>query len=172
MISLTLICSALHFSQPKKCNHSIPLKWNHSIPFHAVSEPNTPLHCCELLSIHGHTLPLTSSTICISLSQSHSISLLRSVPILMQAETAAPLLKWMQNEANEAAVRTMVPAPSSENLYKHEAMGQLGGDLLMNLVYFLNPHTWFYYYLFNYCWLCLMLTKSSETLRLLTIIIH
>ncbi|KAK1614114.1 hypothetical protein QYE76_019631 [Lolium multiflorum] len=49
------------------------------------------------------------------------------------AETAAPLLKWMQNEANEAAVRTMVPAPSSENLYKHEAMGQLGGDLLMNL---------------------------------------
>jgi hypothetical protein len=56
----------------------------------------------------------------------------------MQAETAAPLLKWMQNEA---AVRTMVPAPSSENLYKHEAMGQLGGDLLMNLVYFLNPHT-------------------------------
>ncbi|KAK1680530.1 hypothetical protein QYE76_041378 [Lolium multiflorum] len=45
------------------------------------------------------------------------------------AETAAPLLKWMQNEANEAAVRTMVPAPSSENLYKHEAMGQLGGSL-------------------------------------------
>ncbi|KAK1696672.1 hypothetical protein QYE76_013369 [Lolium multiflorum] len=40
------------------------------------------------------------------------------------AETAAPLLKWMQNGANEAAVRTMVPAPSSENLYKHEAMGQ------------------------------------------------
>jgi hypothetical protein len=59
----------------------------------------------------------------------------------MQAETAAPLLKWMQNEADEAVVRTMVPAPSSENLYKHEAMGQLGGDLLMNLVYFLNPHT-------------------------------
>ena len=59
----------------------------------------------------------------------------------MQAETAAPLLKWIQNEADEAAVRTMVPAPSSENLYKHEAMGQLGGDLLMNLVYFLNPHT-------------------------------
>lgn len=59
----------------------------------------------------------------------------------MQAETAAPLLKWMQNGANETAVRTMVPAPSSENLYKHEAMGQLGGDLLMNLVYFLNPHT-------------------------------
>ncbi|KAK1627332.1 hypothetical protein QYE76_001647 [Lolium multiflorum] len=52
---------------------------------------------------------------------------------LKSAETAAPLLKWMQNEANEAAVRTMVPAPSSENLYKHEAMGQLGGDLLMNL---------------------------------------
>ena len=59
----------------------------------------------------------------------------------MQAETAAPLLKWMQNEADVAAASTMVPAPSSENLYKHEAMGQLGGDLLMNLVYFLNPHT-------------------------------
>ncbi|KAK1644598.1 hypothetical protein QYE76_062403 [Lolium multiflorum] len=55
------------------------------------------------------------------------------------AETAAPLLKWMQNEANEAAVRTMVPAPSSENLYKHEAMGQLGGDLLMNLTETANP---------------------------------
>ncbi|KAK1608183.1 hypothetical protein QYE76_031856 [Lolium multiflorum] len=53
--------------------------------------------------------------------------------LMNMAETAAPLLKWMQNEANEAAVRTMVPAPSSENLYKHEAMGQLGGDLLMNL---------------------------------------
>jgi hypothetical protein len=123
MISLTLICSAHHFSQPKKCNHSIPLKWNHSIPFHAVSEPNTPLHCCELLSIHSHTLPLTSSTICISLSQSHSISLLRSVPILMQADTTTPLSKWTQNEADEAAVRTMVPPPSFENLCKHEATG-------------------------------------------------
>jgi len=59
----------------------------------------------------------------------------------MQVETAMPLLKWIKNEADEAAVRTMVPAPCSENLYKHEAMGQLGGDLLMNLVYFLNPHT-------------------------------
>ncbi|KAK1682976.1 hypothetical protein QYE76_043824 [Lolium multiflorum] len=61
-----------------------------------------------------------------SISYSNSISLLRlKLP---------PLLKWMQNGANEAAVRTMVPTPSSENLYKHEAMGQLGGDLLMNLM--------------------------------------
>ncbi|KAK1692931.1 hypothetical protein QYE76_009628 [Lolium multiflorum] len=56
--------------------------------------------------------------------------------LMNMAETAAPLLKWMQNEA---AVRTMVPAPSSENLYKHEAMGQLGGDLLMNLTETAKP---------------------------------
>ena len=59
----------------------------------------------------------------------------------MQAETVVPLLKWINNKADEADAKTMVPAPSSENLYKHEATGQLGGDLLMNLVYFLNPHT-------------------------------
>jgi hypothetical protein len=50
----------------------------------------------------------------------------------MQTETTAPLLKWIQTEADEATVRTIVLTPSSENLYKHEATGQLGGDLLMH----------------------------------------
>ena len=67
--------------------------------------------------------------------------MLSSVAIHMQPETSVPLLKWIKNEADEAVVKTMVPTPSSENLYKHEATGQLGDDLLMNLVYFLNPHT-------------------------------
>ncbi|KAK1609635.1 hypothetical protein QYE76_033308 [Lolium multiflorum] len=44
-------------------------------------------------------------------------------------ETYVPLLKWIKNDPDEAAVRTMVPAPSSENLYKHKATGQLGGTL-------------------------------------------
>ncbi|KAK1602051.1 hypothetical protein QYE76_027209 [Lolium multiflorum] len=43
-----------------------------------------------------------------------------------------PLLKWMQNGANEAAGDDGA-GTIFENLYKHEAMGQLGGDLLMNL---------------------------------------
>ncbi|KAK1617117.1 hypothetical protein QYE76_022634 [Lolium multiflorum] len=67
--------------------------------------------------------------------------------LMNMAETAAPLLKWMQNEADEAADETSVPllkwikndpdeaavrddgAPSSENLLKHKATGQLGGIL-------------------------------------------
>ena len=59
----------------------------------------------------------------------------------MQDETSVPLLKWIKNDPDEAAVKTMVPPPSSENLYKHKATGQPGGDLLRKRVYFLNPHT-------------------------------
>jgi hypothetical protein len=59
----------------------------------------------------------------------------------MQAKTVVPLLKWIKNETGEADTKMVVPTPSYENLYKHEATGQLGGDLLMNMVYFLNPHT-------------------------------
>ena len=66
----------------------------------------------------------------------------------MQAETVVPLLKWIKNEADEATAKTMVPSPSSENLYKHEATGQLGGIMFSKQVYFLNPHTWFDFCLF------------------------
>ena len=60
----------------------------------------------------------------------------------MQTETLGPLLKRkIKTAANEAAVSMFMPCPSSEYLYKHEATRQLGGDLLMNMVYFLNPHT-------------------------------
>jgi hypothetical protein len=52
-----------------------------------------------------------------------------------------PLLKWIKNDPDEAAVKTMVPPPSSENLLKHKATGQLGGTLFSKQVYFLNPHT-------------------------------
>jgi len=34
-----------------------------------------------------------------------------------------------KNDPDEAAVKTMVPPPSSENLLKHKATGQLGGIL-------------------------------------------
>lgn len=34
-----------------------------------------------------------------------------------------------KNDPDEAAVKTMVPLPSSENLLKHKATGQLGGIL-------------------------------------------
>lgn len=84
-----------------------------------------------------------------------------SVAIHMQDETSVPLLKWIKNDPDEAAVKTMVPPPSSENLLKHKATGQLGGTLFSKQVYFLNPHTWFD--LSVYCRLCLMLTNSSET---------
>jgi hypothetical protein len=40
-----------------------------------------------------------------------------------------PLLKWIKNDPDEAAVKTMVPPPSSENLLKHKTTGQLGGIL-------------------------------------------
>ncbi|KAK1620678.1 hypothetical protein QYE76_026195 [Lolium multiflorum] len=44
-------------------------------------------------------------------------------------ETSVPLLKWIKNDPDEAAVKTMVLPPSSENLLKHKATGQLGGTL-------------------------------------------
>jgi hypothetical protein len=50
----------------------------------------------------------------------------------MQAKTVVPLLKWIKNETGEADTKMVVPTPSYENLYKHEATGQLGGDLLMH----------------------------------------
>jgi hypothetical protein len=59
----------------------------------------------------------------------------------MQAEASAPLLNWKKNDPDEAAVKTMVLPPSSENLLKHKATGQLGGTLFSKQVYFLNPHT-------------------------------
>ena len=60
----------------------------------------------------------------------------------MQTETTEPLLKRrIKTGADEAAASMLMPPPSSKYLYKHEATGQLGGDLLMNMVYFLNPHT-------------------------------
>ena len=60
----------------------------------------------------------------------------------MQTEIDEPLLKRrIKTEADEVAASMLMPPPSSKYLYKYEAMGQLGGDLLMNLVYFLNPHT-------------------------------
>ena len=62
------------------------------------------------------------------------------VAIHMQDEASVPLLKW-KNDPDEAAVKTMVPLPSSENLLKHKATGQLGGTLFSKQVYFLNPHT-------------------------------
>ncbi|KAK1626725.1 hypothetical protein QYE76_001040, partial [Lolium multiflorum] len=40
-------------------------------------------------------------------------------------ETSVPLLKWIKNDPDEAAVKTMVLPPSSENLLKHKATGQL-----------------------------------------------
>ena len=46
-----------------------------------------------------------------------------------------------KNDPDEAAVKTMVLPPSSENLLKHKATGQLGGTLFSKQVYFLNPHT-------------------------------
>ena len=66
--------------------------------------------------------------------------MLSSVAIHMQDETFVPLLKWIKYDLDEAAVKTMVPPPSSENLLKHKATGQLGG-ILFKQVYFLNPHT-------------------------------
>ncbi|KAK1608287.1 hypothetical protein QYE76_031960 [Lolium multiflorum] len=44
-------------------------------------------------------------------------------------ETSVPLLKWIKNDPDEAVVKTMVLPPSSENLLKHKATGQLGGTL-------------------------------------------
>ena len=67
--------------------------------------------------------------------------MMSSVAIHMQDETSVPLLKWVKNDPDEAAVKTMVPPPSSENLLKHKATGQLGGTLFSKQVYFLNPHT-------------------------------
>jgi hypothetical protein len=66
--------------------------------------------------------------------------MMSSVAIHMQDETSVPLLKWIKNDPDEAAVKMMVPPPSSENLLKHKATGQLGG-ILFKQVYFLNPHT-------------------------------
>ena len=64
-----------------------------------------------------------------------------SVAIHMQDEASVPLLKWIRNDPDEAALKMMVLSPSSENLYKNKAMGQLGGILFRKQVYFLNPHT-------------------------------
>nr|XP_051210093.1 uncharacterized protein LOC127327355 [Lolium perenne] len=49
------------------------------------------------------------------------------VAIHMQDETSMPLLKWIKIDHDEVAVKTMVSPPSSENLYKHKATGQMGG---------------------------------------------
>jgi len=59
----------------------------------------------------------------------------------MQTETLGPLLKRKIKTAADEAASMLMPPPSSKCLYKHKATRQLGGDLLMNMVYFLNPHT-------------------------------
>jgi hypothetical protein len=47
--------------------------------------------------------------------------MMSSVAIHMQDEASVPLLKWIKNDPDEAAVKMMVPPPSSENLLKHKA---------------------------------------------------
>jgi len=84
-----------------------------------------------------------------SISYSNSISLLRSAfcfAIHMQTETLGPLLKRKIKTAADQAASMLMPPPSSKCLYKHKATHQLGGDLLMNMVYFLNPQNmpWFF----------------------------
>ncbi|KAK1605087.1 hypothetical protein QYE76_028760 [Lolium multiflorum] len=50
-----------------------------------------------------------------------------------QTETLGPLLKRKIKTAADQAASMLMPPPSSKCLYKHKAMRQLGGDLLMNM---------------------------------------
>ena len=49
-----------------------------------------------------------------------------SVAIHMQDETSVPLLKWIKNDPDEAAVKTMVPPPSSEKPPQAQGHGPAG----------------------------------------------